>query len=392
VRELREELGVEVEVGDRLGRGEAPSDGGRVDLDVYAGVITSGVPKPREHAELRWVSAADLLALEWAAADIPVLPVVRGLQLSDATSQRAPGPIGLLCADWSVAPERRAACEALPRRTGWVADAVRPPLGGLDLDALLRRAEALRDATGHPVLVGIDAALGLPLAFGRRMGAGSFPEALRLLADRGALDAEAASPAEWGIERPFFRVPPGQGALTRFEERAGGRGGMLRQIERVVGGKSAFVLSGIPGSVGSGSRALWRELARETPRPGSPRLWPFDGDLAGLLADGAVVLGEMYPRAAAADLDLGALRKGRSADRVAALRRLASSAWLRERRVELRGLEEAGRNEHGFDALLATLALVRRVAEERPLADLWVDPLFEGGILAAARPASARQR
>jgi 8-oxo-dGTP diphosphatase len=35
------------------------------------------VPEAREHAELRWVAAAELDALDWIAADRPLLPAVR---------------------------------------------------------------------------------------------------------------------------------------------------------------------------------------------------------------------------------------------------------------------------------------------------------------------------
>jgi 8-oxo-dGTP pyrophosphatase MutT (NUDIX family) len=30
-------------------------------------------PVANEHAELRWVKAPDLLALDWAAADVPIV-------------------------------------------------------------------------------------------------------------------------------------------------------------------------------------------------------------------------------------------------------------------------------------------------------------------------------
>jgi len=42
----------------------------------------SGVPHPDEHSAIRWVSRDELEDLEWAEADVPVLPQVADL-LSD---------------------------------------------------------------------------------------------------------------------------------------------------------------------------------------------------------------------------------------------------------------------------------------------------------------------
>jgi 8-oxo-dGTP diphosphatase len=84
VRELREELGVEVRVGAWLGRGESAVDGRRIVLDVYAAELVVGRPEAREHGALRWVGAADLRALGWAEADVPVLDAVHDLLVAGA--------------------------------------------------------------------------------------------------------------------------------------------------------------------------------------------------------------------------------------------------------------------------------------------------------------------
>lgn len=75
-RELREELGVEVEVGPFLGRGEAEGGRRRIVLDVYAATVLRGTPEAREHAALRWCGASELRELRWAEADVPVLASV----------------------------------------------------------------------------------------------------------------------------------------------------------------------------------------------------------------------------------------------------------------------------------------------------------------------------
>lgn len=75
-REIAEELGCRIEVGEQLGTGRATSMGRRVRLDVYAARVTVGEPSPREHAELLWTAPDRLSGLDWAPADVPVVPEV----------------------------------------------------------------------------------------------------------------------------------------------------------------------------------------------------------------------------------------------------------------------------------------------------------------------------
>lgn len=67
VRELREELGVETEVLERIG-GDVEIGGG-LTLRAYQVVQTGGSLHPHDHRALRWVGAADLEALAWVPAD-----------------------------------------------------------------------------------------------------------------------------------------------------------------------------------------------------------------------------------------------------------------------------------------------------------------------------------
>lgn len=71
-RELREELGVEVSVGDRLGVDVALTAG--MTLRAYRATLTSGSPQPHDHRALRWVTADELDALAWVPADRAWLP------------------------------------------------------------------------------------------------------------------------------------------------------------------------------------------------------------------------------------------------------------------------------------------------------------------------------
>lgn len=80
VRECREELGVEVTLGDRLG-GDVPIGPGAV-LRVWLGRIASGEPVAHEHAELRWLAAEELDTVPWIPADRPLVDAARAVILS----------------------------------------------------------------------------------------------------------------------------------------------------------------------------------------------------------------------------------------------------------------------------------------------------------------------
>lgn len=75
-RELREELGLEVEPLVCLGESLTGPPERRIHLVAWRCALRAGAPTPTEHAEVRWVTAAELPALDWAAADIPLLPLV----------------------------------------------------------------------------------------------------------------------------------------------------------------------------------------------------------------------------------------------------------------------------------------------------------------------------
>jgi 8-oxo-dGTP diphosphatase len=85
VRELREELGVEAEIGTPLG--QEPM-GERYLLRVYTGRITAGEPVLHEHADLRWLAAAELDDVDWLDADRPFLQPVRRYILRASTGRQ----------------------------------------------------------------------------------------------------------------------------------------------------------------------------------------------------------------------------------------------------------------------------------------------------------------
>ncbi len=71
VREVREELGCEVRVTGRLAGRERIRPG--LTLEVVTAALVSGEPRPLEHAELRWLSSAELESVAWLRADRPFL-------------------------------------------------------------------------------------------------------------------------------------------------------------------------------------------------------------------------------------------------------------------------------------------------------------------------------
>jgi 8-oxo-dGTP diphosphatase len=66
-RELQEELGVDVSVGDRLGGDVALS--ATTVLRAYRVTQVGGALHPNDHRALRWVRADELAGLSWVPAD-----------------------------------------------------------------------------------------------------------------------------------------------------------------------------------------------------------------------------------------------------------------------------------------------------------------------------------
>lgn len=86
-REIGEELGLDVEVGERLGRGTALHDGRRIVLEVFLARRCGGELALSEHAEHGWFAAAAIGGLDWPEADLPILPALARKLRADAGSQ-----------------------------------------------------------------------------------------------------------------------------------------------------------------------------------------------------------------------------------------------------------------------------------------------------------------
>lgn len=79
VREIREELRVAIEPGERLA--DSFHDYGRfaITLTPFRARLGEAAAEPTavEHAALRWCTPAELAGLEWAPADVPIMAEYR---------------------------------------------------------------------------------------------------------------------------------------------------------------------------------------------------------------------------------------------------------------------------------------------------------------------------
>jgi 8-oxo-dGTP diphosphatase len=74
-RECREELGIDVTVGRRIGE-DWPLHNGYV-MHVWTATIADGEPEALEHSALRWLTEVELFDVPWLPADLRVLEAVR---------------------------------------------------------------------------------------------------------------------------------------------------------------------------------------------------------------------------------------------------------------------------------------------------------------------------
>lgn len=83
IRECDEELGVRVEVGDRVGR-DVRLGHGRAILRVYLARLVDGdQPQALEHSELRWLAGDELDSVAWLPADAPIVAALTPLLAPD---------------------------------------------------------------------------------------------------------------------------------------------------------------------------------------------------------------------------------------------------------------------------------------------------------------------
>lgn len=73
-RELREELGVDVTVGEFVDRSLSDVGTARIELSCYAAQFEGADPSASsDHDAMRWVPLTELSSLQWAPGDVPLL-------------------------------------------------------------------------------------------------------------------------------------------------------------------------------------------------------------------------------------------------------------------------------------------------------------------------------
>ncbi|WP_026507155.1 (deoxy)nucleoside triphosphate pyrophosphohydrolase [Butyrivibrio sp. MC2013] len=79
IREIREELDIEIEVGDYLDTVEYDYPDFHLSMECYICRIACGEPKLLEHEAAVWVGVDDLESLGWLPADRVLLPRIKEL-------------------------------------------------------------------------------------------------------------------------------------------------------------------------------------------------------------------------------------------------------------------------------------------------------------------------
>lgn len=297
-----------------------------------------------------------------------------------------------LSADWSKRPDKRSVymADVGKRRIG----KCEPSGGSWDVAALLELAR--RHALDGAVLIGVDVVLGVPAGYWRMVldtwrerPPETFVDWLGGLDVSGGFFETVVAPGEWRAERPWFKVAEGPGGRTSFTSQVDG--GMLRRIDAATGAKPVFAVAGIPGTVGSGTRAFWKALLPHLSGDRDFAIWPFEGELRSLLASYGVVLCEKYPALAYAAAVADGLPTGRIANsktkrtwRNEICDRLARAQWVGGNRIDLGDLDGPRANEDDFDAHLTAAAVLRCIQEGLEIASPeWTDATAEGSMLLA---------
>ena len=225
----------------------------------------------------------------------------------------------------------------------------------------------------------------------------TFVEWLSGLDVSGEFFETVVDPDDWSVARPWFTVSPGAGGRTSFTSKV--NGGMCRRIDIATGGNPLFAVSGMAGTVGSGTRELWKELIPHLTGDRLFAIWPFEGDLSFLLESRGLVICETYPCLAYAAALAELLPTGRMAisktnweSRNGACDRLAQAEWVRANRIDLGDLGGPRANEDDFDAHVAAAAVLRCIQEGREIAcPEWIDAKAEGSMLLAGVVESDRK-
>lgn len=80
IREIREELAVEILVAERISTDDTWTDGRIIRLECFRASLVSAAPShSMDHDRLGWFSPPELTALDWAEPDRPAVNLLTGL-------------------------------------------------------------------------------------------------------------------------------------------------------------------------------------------------------------------------------------------------------------------------------------------------------------------------
>jgi 8-oxo-dGTP diphosphatase len=76
-REIAEELGCLIEVGNEVTTTTHSYEFGEVTLTTFYCILRDGTPTLSEHVSLKWMKPSELDALSWAPADVPAVALIQ---------------------------------------------------------------------------------------------------------------------------------------------------------------------------------------------------------------------------------------------------------------------------------------------------------------------------
>ncbi|KXX70988.1 8-oxo-dGTP diphosphatase MutT [Flammeovirga sp. SJP92] len=77
VREIKEELGVKIAVGEFIHSCQHDYGNTVIELIVYFSKINEGSIHLNEHIDMEWISVEELEQYEWAPADVPIVDKIK---------------------------------------------------------------------------------------------------------------------------------------------------------------------------------------------------------------------------------------------------------------------------------------------------------------------------
>jgi hypothetical protein len=236
---------------------------------------------------------------------------------------------------------------------------------------------ATRQAKDGCVVIGFDFPIGVPSAYARKAQIATFLDVLpEFGTGRWRRFYELASrPDEVSIERPFYPARPG-GTQQMHVVQGLGVASMEELLRRCDFGnelrnKACSLFWTLGGNqVGRAAISGWRHVLVPAMRSLNRELgiWPFQGELAGLIASRSCVVTETYP--AEACVQLGLLAPGRGWSKRNRQNRIQQSGklyqWAKDKAVDLQrvtaalddGFGHAGVGEDQFDAVVGLLGML----------------------------------